>query len=155
LVGGCGGEFAAVRGARHSTLASFFWIHGRAVATALRAELIRQSRALLANVKELEKSTPERDLIVPDIAQSLQVLPHVTDKFGLLSGQTIEAVIDAYIVIEQYWSKLIIDGGEAIQMSSGGRRYVKIDSTKVSRLRGANLGVNDVIQKAIKQLSAE
>jgi hypothetical protein len=124
----------------------------RAVAAALRAELSRQSRTLLDNAKRLEELKGDT-FLVPDIAQSIRVLSNVIDKLGFLDERTIEAVIDAHVVIEQYCGKLVLDGGEELYNSSGTRRSVLMRANMASMVRGANLGVDDVIQKAIKRLS--
>jgi hypothetical protein len=125
---------------------------GRSVAAALRAELRREGRSLVDNAKVLEEQKGDGKLIIPDIAQSIRVLSNVIDKLGLLDEETIEAVIDAHIVIEQYFGTLILHGGEALDYG-GARRSVMIPSGMSSRLRGMNLGVNDIIQKAIEKLS--
>jgi hypothetical protein len=126
----------------------------RALAVALRAELAGKSRNLLDNAKRLEEQKGEGHFLVPDIAQSLRIMPSLTDKLGLLDEETIVAVLDAYVVMEQYCERLIISGGKLMDGLPGNRRLVSVDPTLFKRLRGGNLGVNDVIEKAIKRLDS-
>jgi len=124
----------------------------RALAVALRAELAGKSRNLLDNAKRLEEQKGEDVVLVPDISQSLRIMPSSTGKLGLLDEETIVAVLDAYVVMEQYCERLIIAGGKLIDGLPGNRRLVSVDPTLFKQIRGGNLGVNDVIEKAIKRL---
>jgi hypothetical protein len=126
----------------------------RALAVALRAELTGKSRSLLDNAKRLEEQKGEGHILVPDIAQSLRIMPSLTDKLGLLDEETIVAVLDAHVVMEQYCERLIISGGKLIDGLPGNRRLVSVDPTLFKQLRGGNIGVNDVIVKAIKRLDS-
>jgi hypothetical protein len=123
----------------------------RAVAAALRAELAGRARSLLDNAKRLEEIKSE-SFVVPDIAQSIRILPDLTGQLGLFDGDTIEAVIDAYVVIEQYCDRLILSGGQLMPGLPDGRRSVIVDAKIAPTARGGSLGVNDAIQKAIKKL---
>ena len=125
----------------------------RAVAAALKAELAGRSSSLLDNAKQLEKLQGD-SFVVPDIAQSIRVMTDLTSKLGLLDENTIEIVINAYVVIEQYCDRLILDGGKLMDSLPGNRRSVLMDARLAPRVKGANLGVNDAIQKAIKKLDA-
>jgi hypothetical protein len=122
----------------------------RGVAAALKAELAGRSSSLLDNAKQLENLQGD-SFVVPDIAQSIRVMPDLTSKLGLLDENTIEIVINAYVVIEQYCDRLILDGGKLIGLP-GKRRSVLMDARLAPRVKGANLGVNDAIQKAIEKL---
>ena len=124
----------------------------RALALALRAELAGKSRNLLDNAKRLEEQKGESEIQVPDIAQSLRLIPSSTDKLGLLDEDTIVAVLDAYAVMEQNFERLVImTGGKLIELP-GNRHSVTVNPAHFKRLRAGNLGVNDVIEKAIKRL---
>jgi hypothetical protein len=92
--------------------------------------------------------------VVPDISQSVRVFPNLIDKLGLLDGDTIEAVIDAYIVIQQFADRLILSGGKLLPGMPGGRRSILIEPNLFPTLRGGSMGMNDTIQIAIKKLDA-
>jgi hypothetical protein len=100
-------------------------------------------------VQEERKSN---NVLVPDIAQSIRIMPKVTDKLGLLDVETIVAVIDAYIVIEQFCERLIINGGVLFKGTPEDRRLIQVDESLYDTLRGGNLAVSDMIEKAIKKL---
>jgi hypothetical protein len=126
----------------------------RALAAALRAELVGRSQSLLDNATRFKEGVKSECFIVPDIAQSIRVMPNVTDKLGLLDEDTIKDVIDAYVVIEQYCDRLILSGGRLMDDMPGNRRSVLLDADLAPKVLGGTLGVNDVIQKAIKRLDA-
>jgi len=67
----------------------------RALAGALKAELAGKSRSLKDNTRQIEERRSS-NVLVPDIAQSIRIMPKVTDKLGLLDEETIVAVIDAH-----------------------------------------------------------
>jgi hypothetical protein len=125
----------------------------RSVAAALRAELRGKSRSLLANAKFTEIKVGD-NLILPDIAQSIRVLPNVIDKIGLLAEDTIEAVIDAHTVIEEYFGILILLGGKVLN-HEGVRRSISVSSGMGERVRQMMLSVNDTIQIAVDKLSQQ
>jgi len=126
----------------------------RALAVALRAELAGKSRNLRDNAKRLEEQKGEGYLLVPDLAQSVRIMPSLTDKLGLLDEETIVAVLDAYVVMEQYCGQLIIRGGKLVDGLPENRRLVSVDPTLFKELRVGTLAVNDVIEKAIKRLDS-
>jgi hypothetical protein len=126
----------------------------RALAAALRAELVGRSQSLLDNAKRLKEGVKTEYFIVPDISQSNRVMLAVTDKLGLLDEDTIRDVINAYVVIEQHCDRLILDGGQMMNNLPQHRRSVKLNASLAPKAIGESLGVNDVIQKAIKSLDA-
>jgi hypothetical protein len=123
----------------------------RATAVALRAELKGGAQSLLENAERLEGGVKSGSFVVP-IAQSIRVMPNVTEKLGLLDEDTIKEVLDAYVVIEQYFDRLILGGGKLMENMSGNRRLVLMRAESAPIVRGGNLGVNDAVQKAIKKL---
>jgi hypothetical protein len=124
----------------------------RAIAVALRAELKGRAQSLLDNAERLEGGVKSDSFVVPDIAQSIRVMPNVTGKLGLLDEDTIKEVLDAYVVNEQYFDRLILGGGKLMENMSGNRRLVLMRAESAPIVRGGNLGVNDAVQKAIKKL---
>src|SRR5262250_663885 len=66
----------------------------RAVATALRAELEALRRTLKDNAESMSQedyAKPDENVHVPDLAQSIRIMPEVLSKLGLLDGKTIGA----------------------------------------------------------------
>jgi hypothetical protein len=86
----------------------------RALAAALRAELGGIYRTLLENATHLTDKKPEAGtgFMVPDLVHSVQVMPHMLPKIGLLDPETIRKLIDAYVLVAQYCEGLIMLGGE-------------------------------------------
>ena len=82
----------------------------RATAAALRAELNGLLAALDHNAESL--ATAESGFLVPDLAQSIYVFPEMLTKIGQLDVTTVNELIDAYIVIEQYAETLVLLGGQ-------------------------------------------
>jgi hypothetical protein len=76
----------------------------------------------------------------------------VIDKIGLLDEETIEAVIDAYAVIEEHFGTLMLFGGQVLH-HEGKRRSVSMPSAMGDRVRQMMLSINDTIQIAIDKLS--
>jgi hypothetical protein len=130
----------------------------RAVATALRAELAGLQRILLSNAEGLKKKHLESDvsILIQDLAQSVRILPEMIDKLGLLDPETIQSVIDAHMVVEQYCERLQMLGGRLVEnVTSGTRRLVALPADKAKRVTAANAGLSDAIQEAIAKLDAE
>jgi hypothetical protein len=128
----------------------------RALAAALKAELVAKSRSASDNATRLrERNEPiETDFAVPDIAQSIKVLPKVSDRLGLLDVETIAAVIDAYAVIERFGDLVMLEGGRALEGLPANRRMILVSGDRARRVQGGYLGVSDVIQRAITRLEA-
>jgi hypothetical protein len=76
-------------------------LDARSVAAALRAELSGLNRTLLHDAERLA-TPPEWGTYTPDLAHSVRVMPHMLPKLGLLDADTIQDVIDAYSLVEQY-----------------------------------------------------
>jgi hypothetical protein len=86
----------------------------RAVAIALRAELEGLRRTLNDNAETVSQEgylKPGEQLNVPDLVQSIRIMPEVVSKLGLLDGKIISAVVDAYSMAEEYSAKLLLLGG--------------------------------------------
>jgi hypothetical protein len=127
----------------------------RAVATALRAELEGLRRTLSDAADAVSQEgylKPDEQVNVPDLAQSIQIMPEVVSKFGLLDGTIISAVVDAYGMVEEYSAKLLLLGGRPGVTPDNFRRYVALPPDQVTRLVLLNRVTAEVIQKAIAQL---
>jgi hypothetical protein len=77
----------------------------RTVATALRAELEGLRRTLndaAETVSQESYLTADEQVQVPDLAQSIRIMPELASKLGLLDEKIINAVVDAYGMVEEY-----------------------------------------------------
>jgi hypothetical protein len=127
----------------------------RAVATALRAELEGLRRTLSDAAEAVSQEgylKPDEQVNVPDLTQSIQIMPEVISKLGLLDGTIISAVVDAYGMVEEYSAKLLLLGGRPGVTPDNFRRYVALPPDQVTRLVLLNNVTAEVIQKAIAQL---
>jgi hypothetical protein len=127
----------------------------RAVATALRAELEGLRRTLSDAAEAVSQEgylKSDEQINVPDLAQSIQIMPEVASKFGLLDGTIISAVVDAYGMVEEYSAKLLLLGGRPGVTPDNFRRYVALPPDRLVPLVQLNTVTAGVIQKAIAQL---
>jgi len=128
----------------------------RAVATALRAELEGLRRTLNDAAETVsQEGYPRSDdqVQVPDLAQSIRIMPEVVSKLGLLDETTIIAVVDAYGMVEEYSAKLLLLGGRPGVTPDNFRRYVALPPDRLVPLAELNIVTAQVIQKALDQLS--
>jgi hypothetical protein len=85
----------------------------RAVAAAIRAELGSVETTLRENASGLRRDPPSEGFVLPDIAHSVRMFPGLVSKIGLLGDPAlIGAVVEAYIVIDQYCENLLLAGGQ-------------------------------------------
>jgi hypothetical protein len=127
----------------------------RAVATALRAELEGLRRTLSDAAEAVSQEgylKSDEQVNVPDLAQSIQIMPEVVSKFGLLDGTIISAVVDAYGMVEEYSAKLLLLGGRPGVTPDNFRRYVALPPDRLVPLVQLNNVTAEVIQEAIDQL---
>jgi hypothetical protein len=84
-------------------------------------------------------------------------MPEMVSKLGLLDQETIVSVVDAYVVLEQYYEKLLLLGGDLekqLTAPNGHRRLVRVPPGKAPSIIATNRGLLDVIGKAITKLDA-
>jgi hypothetical protein len=62
-------------------------------------------------MRQEDYAKPDEELHVPDLGQSIQIMPEAISKLGLLDGKTIGAVLTAYAMAEEYSAKLLLLGG--------------------------------------------
>jgi hypothetical protein len=127
----------------------------RTVATALRAELEGLHRSLKENAETLTQEDyvkAGQQIAVPDLAQSIRIMPKVVSKLGLLDGKIIGAVITAYGVVEAYSAKMLLLGGHPGVTPDNFKRYVALPPDQVTRLVLLTAVTAEEIQKAIDQL---
>jgi hypothetical protein len=126
----------------------------RTIATALRTELEGLHRSLKENAETLRQEDYEagQQIAVPDLAQSIRIMPKVVSKLGLLDGKIIGAVITAYGVVEAYSAKVLLLGGRPGVTPDNFKRYVGLPPDQVTRLVLLTDVTAEEIQKAIDQL---
>jgi hypothetical protein len=91
----------------------------RAVATALRAELAGLQRALTKQAESLKKEVgPDEGYQTSDLSQLVRIMPEMVPKFGLLDQETIQSVMNAYALLETYYSLLLTLGGRPLRQFS-------------------------------------
>jgi hypothetical protein len=94
----------------------------RGLAIALRTELGVIARVLEENARNLKD--PGGDFTVPDISQSLAIMPQVIPKLCLLDVDAIQKVLEAYDAIEQYCERLLLRGGKLTTLAPRHRKLV-------------------------------
>jgi hypothetical protein len=128
----------------------------RAVTAALRAELEGLRRTLSDAAETLSQEgylQPDEQVQVPDLAQSIRIMPQVVSKLGLLDdGQIIGAVVNAYSMAEEYSAKLLLLGGRLGVTPDNFRRYVALPPDRLMQIILLNDVTAGVIEKAIDQL---
>jgi hypothetical protein len=126
----------------------------RALANALRAELAELHRALVLHSKNLSKLEMSH-FLMPDMAQSVRIMPDMVSKLGLLDPETIESVITAYSALEGYGELLLAltveDFAKVTVLSSEGR-HVLLPAEKAHDLISQNVVIVGKLQKAIASL---
>lgn len=132
----------------------------RAVATALRAELVTLSLSINSNCETLKKEgylKPDEGFVTPDYSHSVRIMPEMVPKLGLLDQETTESVVDAYVALEGFYERLILVGGRLEQhltAPNGHRRLVAFPTCKAPSVAAMNSSLLDEIQKAIAKLDA-
>jgi hypothetical protein len=124
----------------------------RAVLASIKAELSRIKATLLSNVDTLDEQ--RGDILVPDIAHSVRIMPHLLPKLGLLDEELIGSVIDAYVSIDQYYEALIVHGGNVTTTGHADRRLIAVPKDGVARIAKINQNLVEVIQEALGRLEA-
>ena len=125
----------------------------RSLAVALRAELASIRDSLLNNAEKLEKEK-QSDFFVPDIAHSVRLLPELVSKIGLLDEKTIAAVMDAFLLIEEYAGKLIFMQGRVLDKLPSGRVMIGMPKDRASTVAKLNRVTAREIQAAVTQLDS-
>jgi hypothetical protein len=120
------------------------------VATALHAELAGFDQMLSRNSEALENITRDHYLI-PDLAQSVRVFPHMLPKIGLLDPATINNTVDAYLMMDQYSESLLVLGGTLSQKVTH-RRLIEMPSNSAKHVVMLNKKVSEAIQRALSNL---
>jgi hypothetical protein len=123
----------------------------KTLAVALCAELNGINRTLIENATTL--SNPGSDFYTPDISHSVRLMPHLVSKLGLLDGDTIREVVDAYILIDEYCERLVILGGR-IQRDVPNRRGVLMPENRAAHVVALNRVISTGLDAAVRRLHA-
>jgi hypothetical protein len=127
----------------------------RAVATALKAELEGLRRTLNDAAETISQEgylQPDEHVQVPDLAQSIRIMPGVISKLGLLHETIISAVLDAYGLVEEYSATLVLLGGRPGVTPDNFMRYVALPPNRLVPLALLNTATAKAIKKAIAQM---
>lgn len=124
----------------------------RATAAAQRAELNGLVTALEHNADSL--STADSGFLVPDLAQSIHVFPQMLPKIGQLDATTIQELIDAYIVIEQYAETLVLLGGQLTSNLPQDRCMLGMPQTAAAHVITINRTHAERLKKVIARLDS-
>lgn len=130
-------------------------IDRKIIAVALHAELSSIEKTLLGNVEHLVENPPEEygGFLVPDVMHSSLVFKDMLPKIGLLDTAVTRKVIDAYILLGQYFEGLILIGGVVQANLPEGRRLVSLPTTMASFVVDYNRGRATVVKEAISALA--
>lgn len=124
-----------------------------ALATTIYAELSGIHRTLTENAQHLTDKPPDFDggFVVPE--PSMRLMPEVIDKIGLLRGDTIRVVMDAYVLTEQYLEGLVLVGGRLQTNLPEGRQLVYLDADKAAFVAEFNRTRATVVKDAMNALA--
>lgn len=124
----------------------------RAIASALRAELVTIDHALIKNADSL--ASPLGDFVAPDLAHLVRIMPAVLQKMGLLDTPIIRVVMDAYGVIDQYCESLMLLGGRFHEQLPAHRRVVLMPKDSAQQVAIMNRQMSINLKEAIERLDA-
>jgi hypothetical protein len=124
------------------------------LATALNAELASIHKTLSENARSLTDNPPDPKggFLVPDVAHSVQVLPHVLSKIGLLDPVPVRKVMDAYILVNQYFDSILMLGGDMQKDTSRDRRIAIVPPDRTKYVIGLNTSNAEMIAEALASL---
>ena len=122
----------------------------QSVATALHAELAGFDQMLSRNSETLENITRD-NFLIPDLAQSVRVFPHMLPKIGLLDPTTISNTVDAYLMIDQYSESLLVLGGK-LNQNVLHRRLIELPSNSAKHVGMLNKVTSEAIRRALSNL---
>jgi hypothetical protein len=103
-------------------------------------------------ISQEDYAKPDEEINVPDLGQSIRIMPGVISKLGLLDEKTIGAVVAAYAMAEEYSAKLVLLGGRPGVTPDNFRRYVVLPSNRVTQVAQLINVTAVVIQGALDQL---
>jgi hypothetical protein len=126
----------------------------KALAAALHTELSTLHRALTLNAQRLKDKPPdpEHGFMVPQL--TVRVFPELISKIGLLPPETLQHVMDAYLVTQQYLERMILLGGiKAHSELPGDRHVVYLDAGNASFVIDFNRTIAGDVKKGMDALA--
>ncbi len=120
--------------------------------TSIKAELSRIRESLLLNAHNLDE--PDGDFLVPDIAHSVRIMPHLLPKLGLLDEEAIREVVGVYVSIDQYCEALLMNGGGIATENRPDRRLIGMPEKKARTVAKINRDLAAMIHTALEKLEA-
>jgi hypothetical protein len=121
-----------------------------AVANAIRAELTGVSHTLRENADRSER-TPAA-FLTPDITHSIRVGPKLFEKLVFLDADTVLAVVEAYVVIDQFCENCLLLGGSIDESSAPNRRLILIPADSSANAIEMFHHLADLVQHAVGKL---
>jgi hypothetical protein len=135
---------------------NFRAIETRSLAAALRAELASIHDTLTDNASRLVKEPPTQSeaFLLPDLSHSVHVYPEVTGKIGLLGDPAvIKEVIQAYIVVDQYYEHCLVMGAEPRPQMPNNRRVLLMPSKRAPTVAEMNKQIAARVETAMNLLN--
>ena len=126
----------------------------RSIIAALRAELSAVEESLLNNAQKLEGQITPTDFYVPDISDSVRILPQLTEKLGILGEDAVSAVMKAFMLINEYLGRFDFMEGTVPRKLPSGRIVIGVPSSLIKIAARLNRVTAGEIGKAIKELDA-
>jgi hypothetical protein len=124
----------------------------RATAAALKAELVSMRKVLTENADVLGDT--ENAFLVPDLAESIRILPAMLPKMGVFDPITVQAVIEAYTVLEQYADRLLLIGGVVTENLPMRKKTLALAKGQARHVKAINHGFAETVTTAIDLLDA-
>ena len=125
-----------------------------ALASTLYAELAGLHRSLIENAQHLTDKPPDPDagFVVPE--PSIKLLTEMLPKVGLLKGETIRKVMDAYVLTEAYLEQMILAGGTLHEENlPQGRQLVYLNANLAEFVTELNRARAKVVNEAMQALA--
>jgi hypothetical protein len=126
----------------------------KALATALKSELTHIAKALREHILYL-RDTPssERGYCAPDLQRSTRIFPHTLDKLSLLDGDTLQAVLGAYTLVDEFKAQIVaIVGTDLAKELENKGVIVKLPSNMTPQIVSASDRVIKIIEVALGYL---
>ena len=126
----------------------------KALATALKSELRHIAKALREHILDLrDQPSSERGFRTPDLQRSTRIFPHMLDKLSLLDGDTLQAALGAYTLVDEYKAQIVaIVGTDLAKEIENKGVIVKLPSSMTSQIISASDQVIKVIEVALGYL---
>jgi hypothetical protein len=127
-------------------------VEARGLAAALRAELGGICAALKLNAEAMERE--ESTFAGPDLVHLVRIYPEVVQNVQLLDVETIRAVAEAYVMIEQYLQTYLMLGCQMDGTSIPNRRIIMVPAHVAKDAAQVNRHTIEEIEKAIVRLDS-